>query len=66
MQIGGTDATTVFASSPHSASLPIVGFLEGYEVIVVYTTPSTPTDSDIDDDYDDDDYDDEDDEDLDV
>lgn len=35
MQLGGTDATTVFASSPHSAdllaSLLVVGTLEGTE-----------------------------------
>ena len=39
MQLGGTDATEVFATSPHSAeflaSLMIVGSLEGYELIVV-------------------------------
>jgi predicted heme/steroid binding protein len=37
MQLGGTDATAIFATSPHSASLlsslSVVGSLEGYPVI---------------------------------
>jgi len=53
MQLGGTDATTVFASSPHSASLlaslPKVGSLEGYPLVTT-TTPTTNPGS-----YDDDD-----------
>lgn len=52
MQLGGTDATSAFASSPHSASLlatlPIVGTLEGFTPIVDQTaTPpviETPID----------------------
>jgi predicted heme/steroid binding protein len=66
MQLGGTDATQVFESSPHALSilngLPKVGSLEGYQQIT-----STPVDTvsgastsydDDEDDYDDEDEDD--------
>ncbi|MDD3477577.1 MAG: cytochrome b5 domain-containing protein [Candidatus Izemoplasmatales bacterium] len=49
MQLGGTDATAIFAMSPHSdaqlALLPIVGTLDGYPTIEVVndTTPTDPT-----------------------
>ena len=67
MQLGGTDATAVFASSPHSASLllslTIVGSLEGYNPIPANTEPTiTQNNQCDDDDDDDDDYDDDDDE----
>ncbi len=59
LQLGGTDATQAFASSPHSASmlatLPVVGSLEGYPTITEPTTPTYPYDDDDDDEYDDDD-----------
>ena len=67
MQLAGTDATQVFASSPHSqaflAQLPIVGSLEGAPEILASTVPTISNDSsyDGDDDYDDDDDDDDDD-----
>jgi predicted heme/steroid binding protein len=66
IQIGGTDATSVFASSPHAASLlnsfVIVGSLEGYDPIPAdqATSPTTDVPYQGDDDYDDDDYDDDD------
>lgn len=60
MQLGGTDATTVFASSPHSQSLlnslPIVGTLEGAPLLPNTQNPTTPgSGDDDDDDYDDED-----------
>ena len=61
MQLGGTDATDAFATSPHSASflssLTIVGSLEGYETILLTDTVTQPdydNNNDDDDDYDDD------------
>lgn len=68
LQLGGTDATQAFASSPHSASLlatlPVVGSLEGYPTITEPTIPTYPYDDDDDDcDDDDDEYEDEDDDD---
>ncbi len=45
LQIGGTDATAVFAGSPHSASilasLPVVGSLEGSALIPDPTVPNS-------------------------
>ncbi len=69
--VGGTDATSVFEASSHSLSilnsLPIVGSLEGYDIIYTDTTTTNNTmvttnydDDDYDDDYDDDDCDDDD------
>jgi len=47
MQLGGTDATSVFASSPHSASLlatlTVVGSLEGYSTIPANQDTSSTT-----------------------
>lgn len=58
MQLGGTDATTVFASSPHSQSLlntlPIVGTLEGAPLLPI-TDSTGGSNTGDDDDYDDDD-----------
>jgi len=58
MQLGGTDATAVFASSPHSASLlstlTVVGSLEGYNTIAVGTSTTSTTNMSYDDDSDDD------------
>ena len=69
IQLGGTDATAVFASSPHSAAtlaaLPVVGTLEGYPTINVdsnttnSSTTTTNTSSHEDDDDDDDEFEDE-------
>ncbi len=65
IQLGGTDATSVFESSPHSMSilstLPIIGTLEGYTPIPVEqsTTTTQSTTTHYDDDDDDDEYDDE-------
>ncbi len=57
MQLGGTDATAVFASSPHSTSLlnslPIVGTLEGTPLKPVQTQNPTNPGSDDDDEYED-------------
>gem|GEM_PF-928387 len=43
IQLGGTDCTSIFASSPHSAStlsgLPVVGSLEGYAEIPAGPAP---------------------------
>ena len=69
MQLGGTDATAVFESSPHSMSLlstlNVVGSLEGYAPIVVSststqttTTQNSSTTTDDDDDEHEDEYDD--------
>lgn len=60
MQLGGTDATTIFAQSPHSQSLlnslPIVGTLEGAPLLPNTQNPTTPgSGDDDDDDYDDED-----------
>lgn len=70
MQVGGTDATALFATSPHAPSLlntlTVVGSLEGYDVIVISSTDTTTTSTSTqttNDDCDDDDYDDEDDDD---
>jgi len=64
MQLAGTDATSIFASSPHSASflanLPIIGSLEGFPVIVDSTdlnTSGSNSCDDDDDEYEDDDHD---------
>ena len=56
MQLGGTDATAIFASSPHPQDwlnqLTIVGSLEGAPLIPSTTTGGTGTgDDDDDDDY---------------
>lgn len=67
LQLGGTDASAVFASSPHSvsllSSLPVVGTLEGYDPIIINTTDNTTTTTTQyygdDDDDDDDEYEDE-------
>lgn len=63
MQLGGTDATSVFASSPHSASLlatlPVVGSLEGYALLYADSMNTSTNTSNYDDDDDDDDDDDE-------
>lgn len=63
IQLGGTDATQVFESSPHALSilngLPKVGSLEGYQQITdtqVDTVTGASTSYDDDDDYDDDNY----------
>ncbi len=54
-QLGGTDATAVFESSPHSLSqldlLPIVGSLEGYPTIT--DTTSTQNQSSTEDEFED-------------
>jgi len=64
MQLGGTDATAIFANSPHSASflanLRVVGSLEGFPVIVDSTdlnTGGSNSYDDDDDEYEDDDHD---------
>ncbi|MGD9910749.1 MAG: cytochrome b5 domain-containing protein [Candidatus Izemoplasmatales bacterium] len=63
MQLGGTDATAVFASSPHSQatlnSLTVVGSLEGYPTITVSSTTTTSTNTSTSTNHDDDDDDDE-------
>jgi len=66
LQLGGTDATDAFASSPHSMSLldtlTVVGTLEGYNPIVInnsQTSTSTTTQYNYDDDDEHDDDDDE-------
>jgi len=68
LQLGGTDATTVFANSPHSQatlnSLTVVGTLEGYPTITVSSTTTTSTSTstyhdDDDDDDEEDEYEDE-------
>lgn len=56
-QLGGTDATAVFAASPHATSwlnqLTKVASLEGAPLIPTSTTnPTNPTDDGDDDDYD--------------
>lgn len=58
MQLGGTDATSVFEMSPHALSildrLPIVGTLEGFPTLTVTeTTNNNETYVDEDDEYDD-------------
>ena len=62
MQLGGTDASAIFASSPHSesflANLRVVGSLEGFPVIVDSTDLNTGGSNSYDDDDYDDDYDD--------
>lgn len=64
IQLGGTDATTVFASSPHSQSLlnslPIVGTLEGAPLLPNTQNPTTPGSTDDDDDDYEDEYEDDD------
>ncbi|MBN2540515.1 MAG: hypothetical protein JXB08_03215 [Bacilli bacterium] len=69
LQLGGTDATAAFASSPHSMSLlntlPVVGTLEGYAPITVDTTTTTTTTQSSTSHYDDDDHDDDDDDEYD-
>jgi predicted heme/steroid binding protein len=71
MQLGGTDASAIFANSPHSASflanLRVVGSLEGFPVIVDSTDLNTGGSNSYDDDDDDDhdEYEDDDDDDHD-
>ena len=62
MQLGGTDATTVFASSPHSQSflnqLSKVGSLEGFPLIAIAQTAQPPVstnENEYEDEYEDDD-----------
>jgi len=65
LQLGGTDATAIFANSPHSeaflANLPIVGSLVGFPVIIDSTDQGTDGSNSYEDDdhdeYEDDDHD---------